>query len=56
MDQGMPLHDASGEVAHVWKSVLLSPKGNQSTQLHMQEATQLLGENAHFWKGAELVA
>ena len=26
------------------------------TQLHMQEVTQLLGENVHFWLGDGLVA
>ena len=29
---------------------------NWSTQLHMQEVTQLLGENAHFYMGARFVA
>jgi len=52
----MPLHAALGEVAHECKSILVSPVGNWSTQLHMQEAAQLLGENAHLWNGAELDA
>lgn len=28
----------------------------QSTQMHMQEPTQLLGKNAHFFEGAMLFA
>ena len=52
----MPLHADMGDVAHACKFVLLSPGGNHSTQLHMQEATQLLVENAHFWMEAGLDA
>ena len=48
LNQGMPLHVALGEAAHACKSTFLSPERNQSTQLHMKEATQLLGENVHF--------
>lgn len=40
MKQGIPLHTALGEVAHACNSVLLSPEGNQSTQLHMQETAR----------------
>jgi len=50
----MPLHATLGEVAHACKSIFFSPKGSQSTHLDMQEATQLLGENAHFWLGVGL--
>jgi len=50
----MSLHDALGEAAHAYKLFFLSHRGNWSTQLHMQEATQLLGENVHFSKGAPL--
>ena len=52
----MPFHATLGEVAHACNSVFLGPRGNRSTQLHMKEAAQLLGENAHFWLGAGLVA
>ena len=52
----MPLHATLGEETHAWNYYLLSPRGNWSMQLHMQEATQLLGENAHFWMGIELAA
>ena len=56
MKQGMPLHATLGEEAHACKSNFLGPGGNQSTKLHMQETTQLLGENVHFWLGAGLIA
>lgn len=56
LNEGMSLHAALGEIAHACKSVFLGLGGNRSTQLHMQEVSQLLGENAHFWKGAGLVA
>lgn len=52
----MPLHAALGEVTHACNYVFLGPEGNISTQLHMQEAAQLLGENAHFWLGSGLTA
>ena len=54
LNQGMPLHAALGEAAHACKSIFLGPGGNWSTQLHIQEAAQLLGENAHFRNGAGL--
>ena len=37
LNQGIPLHAALGEPSHACKLVLFYPKGNQSTQLHMQE-------------------
>ena len=42
------MHVALGEAAYAYKYVLLGPKGNRSTQLHMQATTQLLEKNAHF--------
>ena len=47
----MPFHASLGEVSHACKYILLSLKGNQSTQFHMQETAQMLGENVHFWLG-----
>jgi len=52
----MPLHDALGEASHACKFVLLNPRGNWSTQLHMQETVHLLEKNAHFWLGDGLNA
>jgi len=52
MNQGMPLHGALGEAAHACKSNLLDLGGNRSTQLHMQEAAQLLGEKNTFLDGS----
>jgi hypothetical protein len=48
----MPLHAALGEATHACKSVLLSPGGNRSTQLHMQETARLLGEKCTFLAGS----
>lgn len=47
----MSFHAALGGAFHACKSVMLGLRGNRSTQLHMQEPTQLLGENVHFWEG-----
>ena len=52
----MPLHVALGEAVHTCKFVFLSPEGNQSTQLHMEEAAQLLVENMHFWLESRMAA
>jgi len=54
MKQWMHLHVALAEVAHACKSLFLGLEGNQSTQLHMQEAVRLLEGNAHFWLEARL--
>jgi len=47
----MPLHVALGEATHACKLAFLSPGGNWSTQLHMQDTARLLGENVHFSLG-----
>ena len=52
----MHLHATLGEAAYACKFVLLGPRGNQSTQLHMQEVVRLLEGNAQFWLGAGLIA
>jgi len=55
LKQGMPLHVALGEENHACKFVFLCLKGNQTTQLHMQENAWLLEKKVHFWLGVELV-
>jgi len=52
----MLLHATLGEVVHACKYVFLGPEGNKSTHMPVQEASQLLGENAHFRLGVGLVA
>ena len=48
----MHLHAALGEAAHACKFVLLSPRGNRSTQLYMQETTRLLEKKCAFLAGS----
>lgn len=52
----IPLHVVLGEASHACKLVFLGPGGNWSTQLHMQQFSQLGGKNVHFLEGGGLVS
>lgn len=50
--QGMPLYATMGEASIACKLGLLSPRGNRSTQMHMEKVAQLLGEKYAFLYGS----